>query len=42
MMCFLIRPDRCFPICCPEIYYTGLREGHGLVWNLSVRGWRFR
>jgi hypothetical protein len=22
-------------------YHAGLREGHGLVWNLSVNGWRF-
>ncbi|MEO7863503.1 MAG: hypothetical protein ABIU05_24310 [Nitrospirales bacterium] len=36
-----IQPDRRFPICCPSTYHVGLREGHGLVWNLSVSGWRF-
>ena len=40
-MSFSIRPDRRFPICCPVTYYVGLREGHGLVWNLSVNGCRF-
>ena len=23
------------------IYQTGLFEGHGTVWNLSLTGWRF-
>ena len=41
LMSFSIRPDRRFPICCPVTYHVGLREGHGLVWNLSVNGWRF-
>ena len=40
-MSFSIRPDRRFPICCPLTYHAGLREGHGLVWNLSVSVWRF-
>jgi hypothetical protein len=40
-MSFSIRPDRRFPVCCPVTYHVGLREGHGLVWNLSVSGWRF-
>ncbi len=40
-MSFSIRPDRRFPVCCPVTYCAGLREGHGLVWNLSVNGWRF-
>ncbi len=39
-MSFSIRPDRRFPICWPVTYHAGLREGHGLVWNLSVNGWR--
>ena len=39
-MPFSIRPFRRFPICCPVTYQAGLREGHGLVWNLSVNGWR--
>ena len=38
-MSFSIRPDRRFPVCCPATYHAGLREGHGLVWNLS-NGWR--
>ena len=40
-MSFSIRPDRRFPVCCPVTYHAGLREGHGLAWNLSVNGWRF-
>ena len=40
-MSFTIRPDLCFPICCPVTYHAGLREGHGHVWNLSVNGLRF-
>ena len=39
-MSFSIRPDRRFPICCPVTYHAGLREGRGMVWNLSVNGWR--
>ena len=39
-MSFSIRPDRRFPICYPVTYHAGLREGHGLVWNLSANGWR--
>ena len=39
-MPFSIRPDRRFPICCPVTYHAGLREGHGMVWNLSANGWR--
>ena len=40
-MSFSIRPDRRFPICCPVTYHAGLREGRGIVWNLSANGWRF-
>jgi hypothetical protein len=40
MMSFSIRPDRRFPICCPVTYHAGLREGRGMIWNLSANGWR--
>ena len=40
-MPFSIRPFRRFPICCPVTYHAGLREGRGMVWNLSANGWRF-
>jgi len=40
-MPFTIRPHRRFPVCCPLTYQTGLFEGHGTVWNLSLTGWRF-
>jgi len=40
-MPFTIRPHRRFPVCCPVTYQTGLFEGHGTVWNLSLTGWRF-
>ena len=40
-MPFTVRPYRRFPICCPVTYQTGLFEGHGTVWNLSLTGWRF-
>ena len=39
-MPFSMRPYRRFPICCPVTYHAGLCEGHGMVWNLSVNGWR--
>jgi hypothetical protein len=39
-MPFTIRPHRRFPVCCPVTYHVGLSEGHGMVWNLSVNGWR--
>jgi hypothetical protein len=39
-MPFSIRPNRRFPVCCPVTYHAGLREGHGIVWNLSANGWR--
>ena len=39
-MPFSIRPDRRFPVCYSVTYHAGLREGHGMVWNLSVNGWR--
>jgi hypothetical protein len=40
-MPFTIRPHRRVPVCCPVICQTGLFEGHGTVWNLSLTGWRF-
>jgi len=39
-MPFTTRPFRRFPVCCPVTYHTGLSEGHGTIWNLSVKGWR--
>ena len=39
-MPFSIRPFRRFPVCCPATYHAGLCEGHGIVWNLSLNGWR--
>lgn len=40
-MHFTIRPYRRVPVYCPVTYQTGLFEGHGTVWNLSLTGWRF-
>src|SRR5262249_13675155 len=40
-MPFTIRPYRRFAVSCPVTYQTGLFEGHGTVWNLSLTGWRF-
>ena len=39
-MPFSIRPFRRFPVCAPVTYHAGLSEGQGMVWNLSVNGWR--
>ena len=39
-MPFTVRPYRRFSVCCPATYHTGTREGHGIVWNLSVIGLR--
>ena len=39
-MPFSVRPHRRFPVCCPVTCHAGLFEGHGIVWNLSVNGWR--
>lgn len=39
-MPFSVRPYRRYPGCCPVTYHAGLFEGHGIVWNLSVNGWR--
>jgi hypothetical protein len=40
-MPFTVRPHRRVPVCCPVTYQTGLFEGHGTVWDLSLTGWRF-
>jgi hypothetical protein len=40
-MPFTIRPYRRFPVYGPVTYQTGLFEGHGTVWNVSLTGWRF-
>jgi len=26
---------------CPVTYHVGLSEGHDMIWNISVNGWRF-
>ncbi len=39
-MPFTIRPYRRFPGYCPVIYHAGLSEGRGIVWNVSLNGWR--
>ena len=39
-MPFTLRPYRRFSVCCPVTYHAGLRESHGIVWNLSVNGLR--
>lgn len=40
-MPFTIRQFRRVPACCSVTYQRGLAEGHGIVWNLSISGWRF-
>src|SRR5262249_32571883 len=40
-MPLIVRPYRRVPVSCPLIYQTGMFEGHGTVWNLSLTGWRF-
>src|SRR5215831_12966368 len=40
-MPFTIRPYCRIPVSCPVTYQTGLFEGYGTVWNLSLTGWRF-
>jgi hypothetical protein len=39
-MPFTMHPYRSVPVCCPVIAHTGLSEGHGIVWDLSLSGWR--
>jgi len=31
-----IRPYRRVPVSCPGTYQTGLFEGHGTIWNVSL------
>lgn len=40
-MSFTIRPYRRFPVQCPVTYATGPFTGIGIVWNLSMSGYRF-
>ncbi len=40
-MPFIVRPYPRFPVHCPVTYQTGLFEGNGTVWDLSLTGWRF-
>lgn len=39
-MPFSIRPTHRFPVQCAVTSHAGLRKDHGMVWNLSVNGWR--
>ena len=39
-MPFTSRSSRRFSVCCPVTYHAGLCEGQGIVWNLSVNGFR--
>ena len=39
-MSFSIRPDRRFSVCCPVAYHAGVSKGQGMIWNISVNGWR--
>jgi len=39
-MAFSIRPYPRFAVCCPVTYQAGLCQGHGIVWNVSMKGWR--
>jgi hypothetical protein len=37
---FSIRAYRRIPVYCQVNYHASLREDHGIVWNLSMNGWR--
>ena len=39
-MPFTIRPHRRFPVFCHVTYHAGLSQGQGIVWNISLNGWR--
>lgn len=39
-MAYVLRPYRRFPVVSPATYEHWLREGQGIVWNLSPTGWR--
>ena len=40
-MSFALRSARRSPVCFPVVYHVGDFEGHGMVWNCSMTGWRF-
>jgi len=39
-MSFLIRSHHRFPVFIPVTYHAGLKEGQGIIWNVSLNGWR--
>lgn len=39
-MPFSIRPYQRFPVQCFVKYDAGPFQGHGMIWNISVNGWR--
>lgn len=39
-MPFVLRPYRRFPVVSQVAYEHWLRDGEGIVWNLSSTGWR--
>jgi len=39
-MGFVLRPYHRFPVNIPATYEHWIREGLGIVWNLSSSGWR--
>ena len=39
-MAFTIRHSRRFPVQCSVQYDAGPFRGYGIVWNLSMTGWR--
>jgi len=39
-MLFAIRPHRRYPVAWPVTYSAGLFQDQGIVWNLSLSGWR--
>jgi len=40
-MSFAIQRASRVTACCPVTYHVGDFEGHGIVWNCSLTGWRF-
>ena len=39
-MPFVLRPFRRFPVQCAVTYHAGPFQEQGIVWNLSLSGWR--
>lgn len=39
-MPFSIRPFHRFPVQCAVTYNAGPFQGQGMVWNLSLNGWK--